>query len=302
MIHNGFLYRQLQRWKYYTSKSDIGRLVAHINRFEQKVWVKADCLQIPSLDVTLSVAKHGFVLRRFDLFLKIGKYGKFSIDDGSLIFTLNNFRLRITTDEELFIIREIFIDYLYLLNVPEEEYLIIDVGMNVGFASLFFAADSKVKQVHSFEPFKMTYDDALFNLTLNPHLSSKIFTYNVGLGKSDTEVEVTHSLETKGKNSIYDNVIGSGRQKIKVINAANRIDSIAEQALCSVYLKMDCEGAEFDIFDAISERPIHHNIKGVIMEWHQRWPHPIIDVLRKNNFRMHLRGNDSIGILTALRS
>jgi hypothetical protein len=75
--------------------------------------------------------------------------------------------------EEFQLIEEIFRCNSYKF-ATDQNVCVIDVGMNVGLASLYFAKMPEVQVVHAFEPFYRPFARALENFALNPELSSKI--------------------------------------------------------------------------------------------------------------------------------
>src|SRR5690606_36970804 len=191
----------------------------------------------------------------------------------------------------------------YAIEVPEEKYMIIDVGMNVGFASLFFARNPKVEKIFGFEPFKPTYLDAQENFKMNLPFSNKIVAKNFGLGKRNDTYSVAYSNDLKGKNSIFITDHVSKLEKIDVKKANEIIDHLVyNNSSFNFYIKMDCEGAEFDIFDSLKYGKLPEQVKGILLEWHKNSPDQIIGYLKSNGFRIQLRGEGEIGIITAFRS
>ena len=71
--------------------------------------------------------------------------------------------------------------------------MVLDVGMNFGTATLYFANQPNVTRVYSFEPFVPTYEEAVRNMHLNPRLHQKIATHAYGLGFKDERVEALYA-------------------------------------------------------------------------------------------------------------
>src|SRR5690606_13837023 len=89
---------------------------------------------------------------------------------------------------------------VYDIEIPESS-IVIDVGFNVGFASLFFAAKKNVSKIYSFEPVRPTFEQGLNNLCLNTRLSTKIEPFNFGLSDCDALAIVDYSYQCKGQVS-----------------------------------------------------------------------------------------------------
>lgn len=65
-------------------------------------------------------------------------------------------------------------------------YMVLDMGANRGYASLYFAMQKWCKKVFAFELFPQTAQQAQENLALNPTLESKITLHKYGLGSKET--------------------------------------------------------------------------------------------------------------------
>lgn len=61
---------------------------------------------------------------------------------------------------------EIYYNEEYNINCPTNS-IVIDIGLNVGMATLFFANKEFVSKVYAFEPDKNVYEKALYNIGLN---------------------------------------------------------------------------------------------------------------------------------------
>lgn len=295
-----FIYRLQQKWKYRVARNPFEKSVAEINRNQPLIFLSPTTFKIKGCELIFSRKNHSFIVERFVLFgILLNGRGKFAVKNSELLYSIDDIILRVTTAEEIFIIHEIFYERCYSVIAPWK-YKIIDVGMNVGFASLFFANNPNVLKVYGYEPFRPTFDDAKLNFDLNPRLSAKIVAHNVGLGAKSEKRTSVYSANLKGKNSIRDAV--AGNETIELKNAFHVLKESIDQSPSEKYfVKMDCEGAEFEIFEDLRKRPIPPQIFGFIIEWHHKDPQPIVDILISNNFRVQLRGNNEIGMITAFR-
>ena len=131
--------------------------------------------------------------------LKEKKNAKFNFDNGFKI-EIDEINFYINSWEEMFILNEIFIENIYNIEL-NENFSFIDIGMNVGFTSLFFANKKNCINVFSFEPFKKTNDLALKNLSINK-FSSKINAFDYGLGFPERVLEVEYNENFKGSMGI----------------------------------------------------------------------------------------------------
>lgn len=199
-------------------------------------------------------------------------------------------KLHIKHQEDFHIITEVFRLNNYNF-VNRGAACVIDVGMNVGIASLYFARMPQVSVVHSFEPFSWPFARALENFALNPELSSKIRPNRVGLAAKSEVTRVRCSESTIG-TSIRGND-GPDEDNISIQEASEALKPIFDEASHSgqaIVLKMDCEGSEFTILDSLHRSNLLVNVKILMMEWHKWWSPPektnqnIVEILSQDGF------------------
>ncbi|MFT4803152.1 MAG: FkbM family methyltransferase [Sediminicola sp.] len=302
-----FVYRQKQRIKYHIAPNDISRLLAEINRNIKLIELNGNNFRLKGFEFQFP-KQYLFLLNRYDDLLFILKQNNksFTLINNKLVFEFDDLRMNITTAEELYIIKEVFYHKIYNINFGKS-FSVIDVGMNVGFTSLYFANRIDVNQVFGFEPFKLTFIDAEENFRLNSKAQEKIVRRNVGLGLKNEIIAVEYSSELKGKNiSKADRNSGNGGKEltsINLLNAKKEIEKIVSRDISKNFvIKLDCEGAEFDIFNTFSSKSIPQNVIAFMIEWHNQYPTPIIEKLISNNFKLHCTSNkNEIGYIIALR-
>lgn len=303
-----FLYRQKQKLRYHTAKNDFDRSVAEINRHRRVINVVDKSFNVIGFSSWFDINKHAFLIEKFSVIQRMLYYrkGEFSVGGNSVFFNIDHLKLRLETAEEVFIVHEIFFENCYNFIVPNQNAIVVDIGMNVGFASLFFANKSSVAKVYGFEPFFQTYEAAQVNFSYNPLLAEKIVSYNYGLSNISREVKVPYCKMKRGRNksalpdsetdsiNITNVTLKDAQEVIKIIAEENKGKNI--------FIKMDCEGAEYEIFDSLSKTLLPQAIKGIMMEWHFKEPNDIVQILRINDFKMVLTnlGTDS-GLLYAFR-
>jgi FkbM family methyltransferase len=140
----------------------------------------------------------------------------------------------------------------------------------------------------------------LLNFKKNAPLSAKIIPHNYGLSLKSERRQLQYSAVLKGKNSTQ--VEHTGNEVIELKEAYKVLDElIGANNQERFFIKMDCEGAEFEIFNSLESKRIHEQIFGFIIEWHFKDPQPIIDVLLLNNFKVQMSGGQEIGLITAFR-
>lgn len=210
--------------------------------------------------------------------------------------------------EALGITKEVFLNKDYAVNFSCDAVL-IDIGLNRGIASLYFATYPNIKKIYSFEPFKPTFELAKRNLGLNPQLSEKIKAFNFGLGKAEVTLELPYMAKaTGGMSTTHDVCKGEKnirKEAVVIKDAAKEIAPILEENKKKhIIVKCDCEGAEFEIFERLNEEKLIGNIDVILMEYHFNKPDRLVTVLTKNGFAVRtkvLSKKMSTGYIYAVR-
>jgi FkbM family methyltransferase len=202
----------------------------------------------------------------------------------------NGLQFYIESSEEFFIIKEVFIEKDYNL-LSKDNFVVFDIGMNIGVSSLFFASNKKVSQIYSFEPVTTTYQQALYNLTLNPQIANKVQTFNFGLGGFSRTEKVLYNPQAKGNCGIrldlslvidkdYAEEIAIDIQDCSEVLPA----LIAKHPNEKKIVKMDCEGAEYEIIQKLSDSQLLSEIDVLILEWHDKGAGILEELLVANGF------------------
>jgi FkbM family methyltransferase len=163
---------------------------------------------------------------------------------------------------------EIFIDEIYFIDAKSEKrydgdkLLILDIGANIGLATIYFNKLYPHSRILSIEPVPGTF------LLLKKNIQSNIKGAKVTL--------LPHAIGKDGKVKLYYNYSGEGVSS--VINK-NHLHSIFVKSV-SLHnlmrnenldhvdiLKMDIEGAEKTAFIGLKSSDFA-KIKTIIMEWH----------------------------------
>jgi len=290
-----FLYRQKQKLRYHLAGDDVTKRIAEINRFELIVDVHRDSYRINKLKLGLPKGLFDFIFAgsTFDLFIYNAEIlsGNYHVRDSELYFEFKGMEVCITSGSELFIIREIFIDHCYHFVLTEDaKAIVIDVGMNVGLASLYFASRPDVDKVYSFEPFCPTFNTGLKNFRLNHLISEKIFPECFGLGIHSEIRQVKYKFENKGINTSLvdsDRIDSSHFERIVLEPAVTIIGNIcSNHTNQQVVIKIDTEGAEYAIFESLMQIALPENIKVIMVEWHINGPEIIEKFLVRQGFKL----------------
>ena len=105
------------------------------------------------------------------------------------------------------IMNEVFIENAYNVNLPiETQVIVMDIGMNIGIVSLYFATQNWCEKVYGYEPFQDTFQQALENFKMNNKLLGKIISQNFGLLDKECSTTVSGGERLSGHRSVLHEV------------------------------------------------------------------------------------------------
>ena len=220
----------------------------------------------------------------------------------------NGLQLYLESSEEFFIVKEVFIEKDYNL-LSNASLVVFDIGMNIGISSLFFGLQDNVKKIYSFEPVVTTYNQALYNLELNTTISDKIEAFNFGLGGVTRTEKVLYNSQAKGNCGIRRELSLVVDQKdaseidINIKNVQDVLpDLFAQHPKEKKVLKIDCEGAEYEILQKLNDSNLLVDIDILLIEWHDKGAALLEELLVANNFSVISRHLTSItGMIYAFK-
>ena len=223
-------------------------------------------------------------------------------DDKSLISTIGNIRIKEKYITDSNILSEVFILNNYNVHVPEDDSVFIDVGMNVGIVTLYFARYQWVRKVYGFEPFPDTYQQAVDNFNLNDDaIRNKIHAKNIALSDKDEELEVSIGHEESGWRNIMCREEGKRHVKIITKRASVEIEKIVKENFGKqIILKIDTEGSEFAIFESLKGTDVLSKVNVIMMEYHRN-PKQLNQVLSLYGFKYFVVGRSNFGMIYAVK-
>jgi FkbM family methyltransferase len=232
--------------------------------------------------------------------------------EGRAILSFGGARFEITTDQTVQIVHEIFYERIYAIGIPRPA-VVVDVGMNVGIASLFFALQGH--PVHAFEPFAATYALAQRNFALNAGCAGRITSRQVALGEVAGEFPALYCAESPGDCGLtpipehYRRGRAVRQEMIRVERAADVLLEIARSHTDRrLIVKLDCEGSEVGILRSLHAEGIVRKVDAFLIEWHRRvsqdLPASIERLLLDEGFVVFSAGwpGREVGMIHAVRS
>lgn len=216
-----------------------------------------------------------------------------------IILTAEGVSFRINSESNAGNFYEIICRKMYDYYNSSNRNIVLDIGMNAGLASLFFASKQNVSKVYSFEPFSSTVQNAKQNFEINTELKEKIIVSNFGISDKNRMLKVPlfeggsmeastneefinlHQFQTIKKEQTIEVELKDINDILSEIIAKEQIEDNN-----TLVLKIDCEGEEYNIMDRLNECNLLNKISAFLIEWHHRGPDSLISTLKDNNFKV----------------
>jgi len=210
----------------------------------------------------------------YDLEAHTGCLVEFDEQKDVLILQWGQAKYLVDSLEELHTLREIYLagDYDF---TPAESTVLLDIGANVGFTSIFLADINPDLLIVACEPLPENYLKALNNLAANPQLSGKISLHNYGVFSEDGQKTIVSEIGNRVRSSIVIDQMNDTRgaieyTSVKVRRASDLVLQIrALNPTRQIVIKMDCEGSEYEILRNLETDGAINFVSGVLMEWHK---------------------------------
>jgi len=192
-----------------------------------------------------------------------------------------------------------------------------DIGANLGVASIIFAQNPNISHIYAYEPVPHTFTMATRSFAANPKLSPKISVENLGIGKNVREVQIRYTVKAKAAIGLanipsrlktLNNIQPEDMEDVTIhlADAAEVLRGIrARNPEAPILLKLDAEGAEYEIIDRLIETGVIKEINAAAIEWHDSpGEEYLTSRLLASGFQsqaMPLEPDGSIGMIEAWR-
>jgi len=195
---------------------------------------------------------------------------------------------------------EIFITKIYdkFFEVNKGD-VVVDIGGNLGLFS-YYSLCKEAKQVYCFEPSPQSYNCIIENFNLD-----NLVVEESAVGAKDGKVTFNINPESSINSSMFASDENSQTITCKSINLNNYIKTNNIEKID--YLKIDCEGAEYEIIESLDEQYLTNNIDKICLEYHLNKNgeiNTILNKLKKCGFDVNFEYgdyqiNDELGIIYA---
>ena len=205
-------------------------------------------------------------------------------------------------------IKETFLDAFYTrygVSI-EDGWRVIDIGAGIGDFSVYAAYQKPGVTVYAYEPYPESYRLLVKNLGKNKIENVQPYNLAVWSGEGPLNLNISSGEPLKFESHRADHV--QNDPDMLTVQAVSLESILNEHHLEKLdLLKLDCEGAEYDILmDAPPQ--ILHRVDRIIMEWHDFAGvddhHALAAYLRDLGYRVVEHENcvhDNIGYLFASR-
>lgn len=269
---------------------------------------------VPELGIDVGPAHHPLLAALWQASALKRAGVRFSNEAGEIIAHTPSFAAAVENEDELYILREVVANGVYNLVPGTPGAVVLDIGMNVGYASLQFAAQPWVAAVWAYEPVPSTYSRALRNLNRNPQLAARIKPHNYGLADHDTDMTFDFSPRWRGAVGVqgmsreFRNYHGVKERDLSPVTvhvrgAAEVVSELrAAFPLAEVMVKLDCEGCEYRIVTALHKAGLLPQLDVLVIEWHQCGAAELLQLLAAAGFfTLSLTPQESTGMIYACR-
>lgn len=173
-----------------------------------------------------------------------------------------------------------------ILPEPLEPQNIIDIGANVGAASIFFSSAYPNANIFSFEPSPSNFEYLKINVIQFP----KIKAYNFGLSDEDAELKLYLGRSQCLQHSVIPSIeVSDNFEMIKLRKASDVINKISEGRSI---LKIDTEGCEVQILNSLKK--FLDTVDIVYLEYHSERDRITIDTILSPMFSLWHSAADKV--------
>jgi len=200
--------------------------------------------------VNSTLAKYANLIRRISNWhLYFSR--KFNVPYNKLVFHIRNKGISFTTPaKSLYLVfKEIFLVDVYNMDqlaaeLPEHP-VVIDIGSNAGYFSLFLLSRKRPARIYAYEAIGANCQLFSRHLDMNPPLKSMVQLHHKAVTGSP-QAAVTLHLETRGGNSVTASIYNDFT-KDNTYTAQVPCISLSEILFSNNLVKVDCEGSEYPI-------------------------------------------------------
>jgi FkbM family methyltransferase len=230
-----------------------------------------------------------FRLNRVDIdkmriYFEVSDVIVFSRECDKIYASLNGLKLRLPFPSGIIELKETFMEELYGY-FDLKGKTVLDIGAFIGDTALYFALKGACKVV-AYEPVPLLYEMAKENIQLNDQ-EDTVQIVNAAIGNTGGTIKLNYDEQLPGQTTIFDyykqlNVLHPKNIEAKLVSFSSVVNMLGHVNV----LKIDCEGAEWEIIPyAISQHTLDR-VDSILMEVHWGKIENMIALLHKARFRI----------------
>jgi len=214
----------------------------------------------------------------FNLFFETRDNYKFFNKNGQIHMEIGGFTFLLDFPYGIFELLEVFQDKCYeLFDVKDK--VVVDIGAFIGDSAIYFAGKG-AKKIVAYEPNPHIFEIAKKNVQLN-NLTNKIQVRQKAVSNEFGVRDFMFITAHPGSSSIHSKLEDAVKFQVNTVP----FSSITQELRHIDLLKLDCEGAEYEILPAAYREGALRNVDKIVMEVHGP-VEPIIDVLHRAEFKV----------------
>ncbi len=155
-------------------------------------------------------------------------------------------------------------DWIEEFKIKEKD-IVVDIGAHVGYFSIYSSINAKNGKIFAFEPYSKSFEVLKKNLEINQ--ITNVIPQNLGVTKESGTSTLYFKKNYAIGNSIYKNTDSDSNIEIKTISLQDIIKNNSLQRIN--ILKLDCEGAEYQILLNLDHQTLE-KIDKIVSEIHPR--------------------------------
>lgn len=169
---------------------------------------------------------------------------------------------------DVWAVKETFLDEFYTrYGVPVQDgWTVLDIGAGIGDFSIYAAFGRPETKVYAFEPYPGSF--LLLNENLERNVIENVFPFQQAIWGKVGELILDQSVGEPLQFSSREVVVEPGKTRQIKVHAVTLADVLAQHTLDRVdLLKLDCEGAEYEILMNAQEETLA-KVQRIVMEYH----------------------------------
>jgi FkbM family methyltransferase len=219
----------------------------------------------------------------------------------------NGCKFKVRSLMDVWIIKETCLDRDYESNsiLIRDGWTVVDIGAGIGEFSILVSKENPGSQVFAYEPFSESFELLQENLKLNNTINLKAF--QVAIGSESGKMMLATVGEAVQHTTTQSALSDTESSFIEVCGLSlNDLFQANEITHCD-FLKIDCEGCEFDVLFSASQVTLE-KIDHICLEYHDgftKYSHmDLINYLQERGFKVRITPNPVhhyLGLLYAYR-